>query len=308
MADKKAAIIEEVKRTSVENAKSIAPAEIFRLIKQTVFAWYEDNAASMGAAIAFYTIFSVAPVFIIALAVSGFVFGTEAAQGLIFTETRSVLGEDIALTLQTLVENARQPTQSTFAAMIGAVAMALGASAVFSELQSAMDRIWRTPLSPHQSTFGYIIRRRMFTFGMVTGAAFVMLVSFMLSVFIASLQRFWKPLFGGSSQLFLQLVELGVSFMVVTGMFALIFKLVPRVRVTWNDVFIGAVVTSLLFNLGKFLIGLYIGSSGIISVYGAAGTMIALLLWVYYSAQIFLLGAEFTWLYANTYGSRSRPD
>ncbi len=292
--------------TGTPKHKVIGVKELGRLAKDAALAWNDDGAASMGAAIAFYTIFSIAPLLIIAMAVAGFFFGADAAQGHVYAQARSLVGEEGALVLQALVESASQPAESIFATVTGLAVMALGATGVFAELQGAMDRIWQVPASKQQSGFWYMIRRRLFTFGMVLGVAFVLLVSLIVSALISALESLWSPAAGGGPEIILQMVNFAVSFVIVAGLFALIFKLLPRVSVAWGDVVIGAAATALLFNIGKFLIGLYIGKSGVVSGFGAAGTLIALLLWVYYSAQIFLLGAEFTWVYAKHYGSQSR--
>jgi membrane protein len=290
---------------SKKNKKAIGANDLWRLIKDAALAWNEDGAASMGAAIAYYTIFSIAPLLIIAMAVAGLFFGADAAQGHVYGQARGLVGEEGALALQALVESANRPAESIFATLTGLAVMALGATGVFAELQGAMDRIWQVPANKQESGFWYMVRRRLFTFGMVLGVAFVLLVSLIVSALISALESLWSPYLGGL-EIILQTVNFVVSFVIVAGLFALIFKLLPRVSVAWGDVLIGAAATALLFEIGKFLIGLYIGKSGVVSGFGAAGTLIALLLWVYYSAQIFLLGAEFTWVYAGRYGSRSR--
>ncbi|MBC8036365.1 MAG: YihY/virulence factor BrkB family protein [Rhizobiales bacterium] len=285
--------------------KTLGPKDILQLIKEAAVAWNNDSAASMGAAIAYYTIFSIAPLLIIAIAIAGFFFGMEAAQGHIFAQARGLVGEEGALMLQALVESASQPAEGFLATLIGLIVMVFGATGVFAELQGAMDRIWQIPAEKQQSGLWYLIRRRLLTFGMVLGVAFLLLVSLIVSAFISALETLWTPYVGGP-EIILQSVNFAVSFVIVTGLFAMIFKLLPRVAVAWSDVVIGAAATALLFNIGKFLIGLYIGKSGVVSGFGAAGTLVALLLWIYYSAQVFLLGAEFTWVYAKRYGSKSR--
>ena len=285
-------------------AKGIGPRDVFQLIKVAALAWNNDGAASMGAGIAYFAIFSIAPVLIIAIAIAGFFFGEEAAQGQIFAEARGLLGEEGALALQALVESASKPAQGFVATVIGLIVMAFGATGVFAELQGAMDRIWQVPAVKSPSGLWYLIRRRLLTFGMVLGVAFLLLVSLIVSAVISALETLWNPYLGGP-EILLQLLGFAVSFLIVTGLFALMFKLLPRVAVAWGDVVIGAAATAFLFDIGKFLIGLYIGKSGVVSGYGAAGTLVALLLWVYYSAQVFLFGAEFTWAYAKQYGSRA---
>ena len=276
-----------------------------RLAKDAVLAWNDDGAPSMGAAIAYYTIFSIAPLLIIAMAIAGFVFGADAAQGHIFAQARGFVGEEGALALQAVIKSASQPGEGILATVIGFTIMAIGATGVFAELQGAMDRIWQVPPHKHQSGLWYLVRRRLFTFGMVLGVAFLLLVSLLINAFISALESLWNP-YLADAELILQAVNFAVSFCIVAALFGLMFKLLPRVAVAWHDVLIGAIVTALLFNIGKFLIGLYIGKSGVTSGFGAAGTLVAMLLWIYYSAQIFLLGAEFTWVYAKRHGSKSR--
>jgi membrane protein len=273
-----------------------------KLLKDSAVAGNTDGAASMGAAIAYYTIFSLAPLLIITMAIAGFFFGAEAAQGQIYAQARSLLGEEGATALQGLVQSASKPAEGVFATIVSLVFMVLGASGVFAELQGAMDRIWQAPVSEKQSGLWYLLRRRIFTFGMLLAVAFLLLVSLAVSAFISTIQSLWGPQNSGL-EIVWQGINFIVSFIIVSGLFALIFKLLPRVKVAWRDVAVGAVMTALLFNIGKFLIGLYIGKTGAVSGFGAAGSVIAMVLWVYYSAQIFLFGAEFTWLFAKNFGS-----
>jgi membrane protein len=282
---------------------SLSAGKILRLLKDSALAWNTDSAASMGAAIAFYTIFSIAPLLIITMAIAGFFFGADAAQGQIYAQARSLLGTDGASALEGLVQSASKPAEGFTATIVGLVFMIFGATGVFAELQGAMDRIWQTPVSEKQSGVWYLLRRRILTFGMLLAVAFLLLVSLTVSALISTIQTLWSPENPGVEVIW-QVINFAVSFIIITGLFALLFKLLPRIKVAWGDVLIGAVFTALLFNVGKFLIGLYIGKSTVVSGFGAAGTVVAMVLWVYYSAQIFLLGAEFTWLYAQRYGSR----
>ena len=278
--------------------------DIFLMARDAAVAWNADGAASMGAAIAYYTIFSIAPLLIISMAIAGVFFGSDAAQGHVYAQAQGFVGKEGAAALQGLVRSASQPAEGIFATLVSLAVMAFGATGVFAELQGAMDKIWQAPAAKTDSGWWYMIRRRILTFGMVLGVAFLLLVSLMVSAFISALETLWSPLISGS-EIILQTVNFVVSLAVITSLFALIFKMLPRVSVAWSDVLIGAAATALLFNIGKFLIGLYIGKSGVSSGYGAAGTLIVLLLWVYYSAQIFLLGAEFTWVYARRFGSKA---
>ncbi|HUQ35591.1 MAG TPA: YihY/virulence factor BrkB family protein [Aestuariivirga sp.] len=282
--------------------RGIKGGEWLKLFKDSALAWSEDSASSMGAAIAYYTIFSIAPLLIITMAIAGFFFGAEAAQGQIYGQAQSLLGSEGATALQGMVQSASKPAEGIFATLVSVLLMLMGASGVFAELQGAMDRIWRAPAEEKQSGIWYLLRRRIFTFGLLLAIAFLLLVSLTVSAFISTIQSLWSP--GNASlEVVWQAINFVVSFLIITGLFAVIYKLLPRVSVAWRDVLVGSVITALLFTIGKFLIGLYIGKAGVTSGFGAAGAVIAMVLWVYYSAQIFLLGAEFTWLFAQRFGS-----
>jgi len=279
----------------------IAIKSLWPLVKESVSQWSDDYAPSMGAALAYYTVFSIAPLIVIAVAVAGFVFGAEAARGEIFAQLRGVMGDDGAAAVQGLVKSAGEPGKGTFAAIVGVVTLLLGATTVFGELQSDLDRIWDVPKST-ESGIRALLRGRLLSFGMILGIGFMLLVSLVLSAALSALARFWDSWFEGW-EFVLQAVNFLVSFGIITGLFAMIYKLLPRCRIEWRDVWIGAMVTSLLFSIGKLLIGLYIGKSSVASGFGAAGSLVIVLLWVYYSSQIFLLGAEFTKTYAHRHGS-----
>jgi membrane protein len=279
--------------------------DVWILLKESVSAWVDDYAPSMGAALAYYTLFSIAPLLLIVIAIAGFFFGAEAAQGEILTQLRGLIGDEGALAVQGLLKSASQPGHRALATFIGVFTLVLGATTVFSELQSALDRIWRAPALKEQSSgIWTLIRTRLLSLGMVLGIGFLLLVSLVLSAVLSALGKWWGGLFGGWEVL-LQLINFVVSFAIITGLFAMIYKILPRVKIDWHDVWIGAAVTALLFTIGKFAIGLYLGKSAVASGFGAAGSFVVLLIWVYYSAQIFLLGAEFTWVYAHQHGSRT---
>jgi membrane protein len=275
---------------------------LWSLAKESVSQWSDDYAASMGAALAYYTIFSIAPLFVIAIALAGFFFGEDAARGEIFGQLRGLIGDEGASAIQGVVKSAGQTGHGTFAAIAGVVTLLLGATSVFGELQSDLDRIWDSP-KPKQSGLWGMLRGRVLSFGMVLGIGFLLLVSLVLSAALSALGHFWSGWFPGWEVL-LQVINFVVGFAVVTGLFAMIYKLLPRCDIGWKDVWIGAMVTSLLFSVGKLLIGLYLGKSSVASSFGAAGSLVIVLLWVYYSAQIFLLGAEFTWVYSYRHGTR----
>jgi membrane protein len=275
----------------------------WRLARQAVSSWSDDYASSMGAALAYYTMFSVAPLLLIVVSVAGLVFGEEAARGEVFGQLEHLMGAQGASAVQSLLQSVNKPTESSIAALVGTLVLIVGATTVFAELQSSLDRIWRAPARPADSGLWSLIRSRLLSFGMIMGLGFLLMVSLVLSAGLAALEKWWAPVFGGWA-LLAQVVNTLVGFGLITVIFAMIYKLMPRAQVQWRDVWIGAGVTSLLFALGKYLIGLYIGRSGVASGFGAAGSLAVLLVWVYYSAQIFLMGAEFTWVYAHTFGSR----
>lgn len=263
------------------------------LLSDTIHAWIDDYAPSMGAALAFYTLFSVAPLLLIVISVAGLFFGEEAARAEIFGQLVQLVGEDSADTLDTVLASLNQPAASVMGTLVGLGTLLIGATSVFVELQNAMDRIWRVPPPPGHSGTWDFLRVRLLSVGMVLGIGFLLLVSLVLSAAMAALGKWWAPWFGD-----LALVADAVNFVAtlafVTTVFAMIYKWMPRTPVAWRDVWIGAFITAVLFTVGKTLIGMYIGRSAVASVFGAASSLVVVLLWVYYSAQVFLLGAEFT--------------
>jgi len=272
------------------------------LAKTAVTAWSDDYAPSMGAALAYYTMFSIAPLLMIVIAVAGLVFGADAARGEISGQLSQMMGEDGANAITALLASARFSGENLVAAATSAAALAVGATGVFCELQDNLDRIWLAPRSLHRGIWVFL-RSRLLSFGMVLGIAFLLLVSLVVSAGLAALGKVWRPYFGGWEML-AHAADIAVSLALVTVMFAMIYKFMPRVRIDWRDVWTGAFLSAALFSIGKVLIGLYIGKSSVASSFGAAGSLVVVLVWVYYSAQIFLLGAEFTRVYSHTRGSR----
>jgi membrane protein len=270
---------------------------LWQLITASISAWVDDYAPSMGAALAYYTVFSLAPLLLIVIAVAGMVFGQEAAQGEIFGQIRGLVGEEGAVAVEGLLKSASQPASGILGTLVGVIMLVIGATTVFAELQSALDRIWRIPVSIQVSGVWHLVRTRLLSFGMVLGVGFLLLISLVVSAGLAAFGRWWSGFFGGWEAL-VHLLNFMISFVFITALFAMLYKFLPRVTIAWSDVWIGAAVTALLFNVGKLLIGLYLGKMGVSSGFGAAGSIVVLLIWVYYAAQIFLLGAEFTWLYA----------
>jgi membrane protein len=278
-------------------------APIAALFRDAARSWLRDHAQSMGAALAFYTIFSIAPLLLIVIAVAGAVFGEEAARGEIYQQLRDMLGTHGALAVQDLLESARRSAESVPAAVFGIGVLFVAATSVFAELQDSLDRIWRAPQRPVNTALWQLVRARLLSFGMILGIAFLLIVSLAFSAALNALSHWWDPL-SKSWATFSGGTEAGLSLLLVTAVFAMIYKTMPRASIHWRDVWIGAAVTALLFVAGKFVIGQYIGRSGITSAFGAAASLIVVLLWVYYSAQIFLFGAEFTRAYSHRFGSR----
>jgi membrane protein len=270
-----------------------------KLLKETAAAWTGDYAPSMGAALSYYTLFSIAPLLLIVIGVAGLVFGAEAARGEIFGQLAGLIGAEGAKAVESVLRAADRPAQGVVATIVGVFTLLLGAATVFGELQNALDRIWRAPVREVSKGWWSLLRTRLLSFGMVLGIAFLLTVSLVLSAAIAALGKWWGP-----AAIVAHALETALSFGLTTALFALIYKFIPRVHVGWHDVWMGAAVTALLFAVGKLLIGLYLGKSSVASPFGAAGSLVVLMLWVYYSAQIFLFGAEFTWVYAREHGSR----
>ena len=256
----------------------------------------------MGAALAYYTVFSIAPLLVITIAVAGLVFGQDVAQAAILEQAEALLGEKGAATIEGLLQSAQKPKEGMIATVLGIIALILGATTVFAELESNLNRIWKAEPPKHSGILSFL-RTRLLSFGLVLSVGFLLIVSLVLTAALALLGRYWDAWFG-QWELVLQGVNLAIPLAVITIMFALIYKFLPNIRIRWRDVWIGALVTSVLFALGKYAIGLYLGKAGIESSYGAAGALVLLLVWVYYSAQIFLLGAEFTKVFAQGRGAR----
>jgi membrane protein len=266
-------------------------------------SWVDDHAQSMGAALSYYTIFSIAPLLLIAVSLAGLVFGHEAARGELLGQLRGLMGEEGARAVQSMLEAANQPDKSVVATIVGAVFLLVGATSVFVDLQEALDRIWRVPMRIKPSGMLRFVRSQLLSAGMIMGVGFLLMVSLVTSAALAALGKWWGPMFAGW-ELLGHALGFVLDFAMTSTTFALIYKAMPRVRVHWSDVWVGATVTAFLFTIGKLLIGLFIGKSGVTSIFGAAASLAVVLTWVYYSAQIFLLGAEFTWVYAHAFGSR----
>jgi len=274
----------------------------FNLMRKAVMAWIDDFAPSMGAAISYYTMFSLAPLLIIVIAVAGALFGEEAVRGAIVGQLQDTIGKDGAIAIQGMIASAREPTKGLIAGGISIGLLVIGATTVFAELQSALDRIWHVPEKAKPTGLWAILRARVLSFGLILGLAFLMMVSLMVSTVVGAVGS-WAGGILPAWELLLQLINIAISLGISTLLFAMIFKFMPTVPIRWHDVWIGAAVTAVLFEVGKAAIGLYLGKSGVSDSFAAAGSLVVVLAWVYYAAQIFLLGAEFTKVYADEHGS-----
>lgn len=283
----------------------MAIKRFYALLKQTVMNWLDDYAPSMGAAIAFYTVFSLAPLVIIVIGVAGFFWGREAVQGQLFDQVSSMVGTEGGKAVESVVLGAQEPAQGIAATVISVVMLVIGSTTVFSELQSALDRIWK--VSPKkQSGIWALIRARLLSFGLILTLAFLLIVSLVVSTALAALGSWLGGGVPGWAML-LQAANAAVTLGILTLLFGMIYRFMPQVSVAWRDVWAGAFVTAVMFEIGKFLIGLYMAKASIASSYAAAGSLVVVLIWVYYAAQVFLLGAEFTRVYAQAHGSRKEP-
>jgi|SRR3989338_6079777 len=287
--------------TRTEHVMPLWAKHLRIVLIESLKSWIKHRGDSKGAALAFYTLFSMTPIMMLAIVVAGYVFGAEAAQGEIVGQVQGLVGPNGAQAIQALLAAARDPASGLAATLAASVLLLLGATSVFAELKASLDELWGIDTS-RQSGFIELLRTRLLSFGLVLVLAFLLLVSLVVSAALAMLERYAGGVLGGFAAYLVTASSL-ISFGVIACMFAVIYKTLPDALLSWRDVWVGAAFTAVLFIIGKYVIGLYLGNSGVASSFGAAGSLIALLLWVYYSAQIFFLGAEFTRHYALWFGS-----
>lgn len=278
----------------------------WEFLKSIVTQWIDDNPFQLASSLSYYALFSLAPLLVIAIGVAGFAFGREAAENQIVQTLQGMIGQESAKAIQDMIENAsNKPKTGIVSTVVGVVALLFGAGGVVGQLQTSLNTIWGVTPKPGQGVWGFV-RQRFFSFAMVLAVGFLLLVSLVVTALLSGLSRYMGSLMGGAAVI-VHVLDLVVSFGFTTLIFAMIYKFVPDVQIQWRDVWIGAALTSILFTIGKYLIGLYLGTSGATSVYGAAGSLITVLLWVYYSSLILFFGAEFTQVYATEYGSGVVP-
>jgi membrane protein len=282
--------------------------DLWELLQETWNAWSTHKAPRSGAALAYYTTFSLAPLLVIVIAVAALVFGQEAAQGKIVTEIQGVVGKESAQAIQAMIDKARAPAASLFATVLGLMTLLIGATGVVSELKDTLNTIWHVQPSPDSGLLS-TLKARFMSLAFVLGIGFLLLVSLVISAVLAVLSGFFSHLFPSPWLIHVwQMVNSIVSLGVITVLFAMLYRFLPDTEVPWRDVGIGAGITALLFVISKFLIGLYLAKSSIGSVYGPAGSLVLLLAWIYYASLVFLFGAEFAAVYAHRHGSRATRD
>jgi membrane protein len=286
--------------------KKLTPKGIWNLLKQTFTGFSNDRIVKLSAALAYYTVFSIGPMIIVIIYIAGLVYGRDAIQGNVFHQLQSLVGADAAAQIQQMIKNAALNGSGPLAATIGVVTLVLGATSVFAEIQDSINFIWSLKPKPKKGWLKMIMNR-LLSFSIIVSLGFILLVSLVLNGLIEALMNRLQARFPNVTVVVLYIVNLLLTFAVITTLFAVIFKVLPDALIKWKDVMIGSMVTAVLFMIGKFGITLYIGKSNVGSTYGAAGSLVVLLLWVYYSAIILYFGAEFTKAYATDYGSQIRP-
>lgn len=283
-------------------------ADFKGLVKNTYRGWTADRAPRLGAALAFYTLLSMAPMIVVVIAIAGFAFGEKAAEGRLIWQIQDLVGWEGAVAIQGLLKSAHSPSSGALATILGLITLFFGATGVVSELRDALNLIWHVPEVESDSNWKSLLgllKSRVFSFAMVMSIGFLLMVSLVVSAWLSAAGRFFGSLLP-MPEWALQIGYSVFSFVIIAGLFGVLFKVLPDVKVLWSDVAPGAAATSALFSIGKLLIGLYLGKTSFASTYGAAGSLVIVIVWVYYSAQIFFLGAEFTCVYTNTFGSLFR--
>ena len=284
---------------------ALTPSALWWVLKRALVGWWNDNVPRLGASLAYYTLFALSPVLLVATAIAGLVFGPDAVRGEIVGQIQGLVGRQGAEAVQSMLESASRPSTSIPATIVGLVTFFLGATGAFLELQTALNAIWRVKPRPGTNVRDFLVQR-LISFGLVVGVGFLLLVSLLVSAALAALSRYLGHIFPALTA-FWEAANVLVSLFVITLLFAMIYKILPDVRLRWRDVWIGALVTAGFFSVGKQLIGLYLGTSSVASSFGAAGSVVVLLVWVYYSAQVVLLGAEFTRYYVERFRGQPPP-
>jgi membrane protein len=276
-------------------------SRLVNLFKLTWQEWSDDNGASLSAALAYYTVFSLAPILVIAVAIAGLIFGRQAAEGELVTQLSGFVGEDGASLIQTMLANAAEPATGGLAAALGLLTLLFGATGAFSEMQNSMNHIWDQP-KPAAGGIWAWVKTRAVSFLLVMGTGLILLASLLVGTLLAAAAQALEG--AGLSPAVWRFANYGATFTLLTLAFAVIYRTLPDVRISWRDVWAGAILTSVLFAIARFALGFYLANNGTVSTYGAAGSLVVLLIWIYFSAQLLFLGAEFTQVYSRIFGSR----
>lgn len=282
---------------------SLSPRFLLHMLKESGQEWLNDKVPRLGAALAFYSVLSVGPLLLIVIAVAGLAFGRDAVSGYLYEEIRNQVGDIGAQAIQAILASSANRSSGIVATLIGVGTLIVSATGFFAQLQDAMNVVWNVDENRKQHWTAFF-RKRLLSFALIIGIGFLLLLSLVVSAALATLSAFvadYTPSF------MTHVLNHTVSFVVTTFMFAMVFKILPDVKIRWRDVWVGAAITAILFSLGKYLIGLYLGQSALSSAYGAAGSLIVLLVWIYYSTQIFFFGAEFTQVYSRYFGTEIQP-
>jgi membrane protein len=290
----------------VTQKRAMTLTGLWRVLRRALAGWWSDNVPHLGAALSYYTLFSLAPILIVAIAIAGPAFGAEAVRGEIVGQIGGVVGHEGAVAVQAMLQGASKPSSSILATIVGIITFFLGATGAFLELQTALNTIWRVKPKGTGSWLRVLLMQRLISFGLVVAVGFLLLTSLLVSAALAAVHRYMGDAYPGVAVLW-EALNVIISLGVITLLFAMVYKVLPDVELAWSDVWVGGLVTAGLFTIGKSLIGLYLGTSGLSSSYGAAGSVVVLLVWVYYSSQIILLGAEFTREYVAQFGRRPPP-
>jgi len=294
-------------RAPATGRRRLTPRALGAVFVGAVAGWWNDDVPRMGASLAYYTLFALAPILVVAIAIGGFVFGAEAVRGEIVGQIQGLIGRQGGEAVQAMLEGAARPRTSVLATIAGVLTFFLGATGAFLELQTALDAIWRVKPKEDTSFVRALVRQRLISFGLVVALGFLLLTSLLVSAALAAIHNYLGNAFPGVVVLW-EALNVMVSLGVITLLFALIYKVLPDVRLRWSEVWVGALVTAGLFSIGKLVIGLYLGTASVASTYGAAGSVVVILVWVYYSSQVILLGAEFTRAYVDQFGRRPAPE
>jgi membrane protein len=296
-----------VERSSTGASRRLTAGALGLVFRRALAGWWDDNIPRMGASLAYYTLFALAPILVVAIAIGGVVFGADAVRGQIVGQIQGLIGSDGGRAVQAMLEGAAHHRGSGVATTAGIITFFLGATGAFLELQTDLNAIWRVKPKESGSFLRVLIMQRVISFGLVVALGFLLLTSLLVSAALSAIHNYLGATFTGLVVLW-EALNVVLSLGVITLLFALIYKVLPDVKLGWREVWVGALVTAGLFSVGKLLIGLYLGTTSMASTYGAAGSVIVILVWVYYSAQVILLGAEFTRAYVEQFGRRPPPE